>query len=122
MLNEVHVCTKTVRELLKQQDINKGCGSDVIPFFWRHRSGSPATLIAIIFNRSLNEEILPAMLKSTYVVLVHKKGSRSEIENYREISVLNPLAKMLELVVYNAIYQFIYQALRVLFLKRDHKL
>lgn len=112
IISKVQVTTETVLNLLQHLDVNKGSGSDGIPpFFWRHCAQSLALPIAIIFNRSLNEGTFPALWKSAHVVPVHKKGSRAEIENYRAISILNPLAKMLEKIVYDAIYQTISQAL-----------
>lgn len=42
--------------------------------------------------------------KSAFVSSVHKKGSRSEIVNYKPISKLCIIAKIFELIIYNQVY------------------
>lgn len=42
--------------------------------------------------------------KSAFVSFVHKKGSRSEIVNYKPISKLCIIAKIFERIIYNQVY------------------
>ncbi len=52
---------------------------------------------------------IPADWKVHKLYPLYKKGSVSEVSNYRPISLLNILHKVLELIVYSKIIDFIYQ-------------
>ncbi len=51
---------------------------------------------------------IPADWKVHKLFPLHKKGSVSKVSNYRHISLLNILHKVLELMVYSKIIDFIY--------------
>ena len=63
--------------------------------------------LEIIFNQSLSEGIFPKEMKEAHVVPLHKGKSRSESSNYRPISLLITISKILEKLVYKRVYQFL---------------
>ena len=58
------------------------------------------------FNRSLETKIFPPSIKLANVTPVHKKGHRSEKDNYQPVSILPNLSKVFERCIYNQIAQF----------------
>ena len=60
-----------------------------------------------IFNCSLSTGIVPSKLKIAKVNPVFKSGDKHKFTNYRPISILPSISKLLEKVVYNRIYDFI---------------
>jgi hypothetical protein len=52
-----------------------------------------------IFNLSLESGIFPEMLKQCRVIPIYKTGSHLECDNYRPISLLSSISKMLEKIV-----------------------
>ena len=60
-----------------------------------------------IFNWSLSTGIVPSKLKTAKVNPVFKSGNKHKFTNYRPISILPSISKLLEKVVYNRIYDFI---------------
>ena len=58
-----------------------------------------------IFNQSLQSGIFPDKLKIARVTPSFKKGSDSELGNYRPISVLPCFSKILEKIMYNRLYK-----------------
>ena len=48
------------------------------------------------FNSSLQQRIFPEYLENATVSLMYKKGKKSECSNYRPISDLSTVAKILE--------------------------
>ena len=52
-----------------------------------------------IFNLSLEKGIFPSKLKSSRTIPLHKAGSKELCDNYRPISLLSSLSKILEKIV-----------------------
>ena len=59
-----------------------------------------------IFNMSFTSGVLPSALKLAKVVPVHKKDSKLDFSNYRPISLLSNLNKILEKLMYTRIFKF----------------
>ena len=62
--------------------------------------------LLIIFKNSLNTGIFPHHWKMANVTPIHKKGEKTEVSNYRPISVLPVCGKLFEKLIYNALYNF----------------
>ena len=61
----------------------------------------------MIFNTSLSTGIVPDDLKIAKVVPIYKKDNPEVSGNYRPVSVLPCLSKILERIVYNRAYDFL---------------
>ena len=61
----------------------------------------------IIFNQSLEMGIFPTNMKHGEVVPLYKNGSRKYLTNYRPITLLLTISKLLEKLVYKRVYQFL---------------
>ena len=59
-----------------------------------------------IINKSFTEGTFPKCLKQANVVPLYKKKARTDPTNYRPVSLLNSLSKVIEKVIYRRIYQF----------------
>jgi hypothetical protein len=66
--------------------IIKGCSDVFIP------------LLTHVFNLSVTCETFPSLWKEIYVVPAFKKGDRTNVKNYRPISILNNFLKYLNLL------------------------
>ena len=60
-----------------------------------------------IFNQSLEHGVFPEKMKIAKVVPLHKGKSRELANNYRPISLLLTISKILEKVVYSHVYEFL---------------
>lgn len=60
-----------------------------------------------IFNLSLSSGVVPCKFKCAKVIPIFKKGDQRQITNYRPISLLPTLNKVLEKIVYNRVYNFL---------------
>ena len=63
--------------------------------------------LAMIFNNSISNGIFPTNMKTAKVIPLHKSKSKSETTNYRPISLLITISKILEKVVYKRVYNFL---------------
>ena len=62
--------------------------------------------LADIFNMLLFPGVSPSALKIAKVVPVHKKESKQDFSNYRPISLLSILDKILEKIMFTKIFKF----------------
>ena len=63
--------------------------------------------LMIIFNISISTGIHPDLLKIAKTIPIYKKGSKLATGNYRPISLLSNLNKILEKLMFNRIYKFL---------------
>ena len=63
--------------------------------------------LSIIFNKSLSEGIFPEKMKLAEVIPVYKSKDIYSCTNYRPISLLPVVSKVLEKVVYRRLYNFL---------------
>ena len=66
-----------------------------------------APQISIIFNSSLANGIFSDDWKSARVTPLFKHGERSDIDNYRQISVISIIGKVFERIIYNQLFAFL---------------
>ena len=65
--------------------------------------------LAHIFNQSFSTGTFPATFKQSKVIPVFKKGSVTEVNNYRPISLLPVMSKVLERLMYVRLVAFLNQ-------------
>ena len=97
-----------ITELINKLPLKKSSGHDNISNVLLKRLKQSITIpLSIIFNKSLEEGIFPDEMKLADVVPLYKNQNRSECTNYRPISLLLTLSKLLEKVVYSRIYTYL---------------
>ena len=95
--------------LIISKTISKfSAGWDNIPsFVLKYLPSNFLSALSYIFNLSLSQGKFPSYFKHSRVIpLFKKKGSTNNISNYRPISLLSNLSKILEKIVYNRVYSF----------------
>jgi len=86
-----------VLTFLKQLDINKATGSDGIPVrLLKETADQIAPSLTMLFNKSLRLGIFQGDWELANIVPIFKKGKRDSVENYRPISLLPVISKVLE--------------------------
>ena len=60
-------------------------------------------------NNSFENGIFPNLLKSAQVIPVFKNGSRLSCNNYRPISLLSNIGKIIEKLIHNRLNHFLEQ-------------
>ena len=105
-LHLMQVTESEVLRTLNSIDVNKSSGSDALPAkLIRMIALLIVTPLTQLFNKSLALGIFPNSWKEANVTpIFKKKGSASDPQNYRPISLLPTLSKVLERLVFNQIY------------------
>ena len=63
--------------------------------------------LAELINLLLNQGKFPAILKIATVIPIHKRGDKSECDNYRPISLISKISKLIEKTVHERLYSFL---------------
>ena len=102
--NNFEISHTEVRSLLKNLNPNKAQGPDGIHgLILKNCAVSIAYPLSLIFNNSYKTGIIPKEWKLAHVVPIHKKGSKSLVENYRPISLTCLTMKIFEKLIRNKI-------------------
>ena len=86
---------------------NKACNiNDFSPLVIKENSRILAIPLKFIFNQSLEHGVFPQKLKSAKVTPLYKKGAKSDMNNYRPISLLNIFSKIFEKIIKHYLIKF----------------
>ena len=64
------------------------------------------TPLTYLFNESMTMGVFPDAMKIAEVVPLYKGKARYEVENYRPISLLLTISKLLEKLMYSRVYDY----------------
>lgn len=102
------VIDSDIYKLMSELNINKAPGIDNIPVkYFKDSAKVTAPLIAYIINLSIQQGEVPLDFKSARVVPLHKKSCKSDMTDYRPVSILCVASKIMERVIYNQIENYI---------------
>ena len=97
-----------VRKQLKDLKTNKAIGLDKIGAkMLKDSAYVSAPVLTNLFNRSLRSSTFPNIWKSGKVSALFKSGDRSDPNNYRPITILPKMSKILEKVVHSQVYSYL---------------
>ena len=104
----VEVTEEKVRKVLNNLSPTKSCGLDWIDGF-SLKCASTHIIVPLthIINLSIRKGKFPEIWKSFKVVAVFKKGDKSSCKNYRPVSLLSVVSKILERVMYDQLVQYL---------------
>ena len=101
------VTEKSLKEAFKKIKKKKSSGCDgVSQEHLAMGSEELLTPLLAIFNKSITSGVFPEKCKEAIVTPVHKKGDKSQYENYRPVSCLPAAAKLLELIIHDQVSEF----------------
>ena len=99
-LANIQVHRDKVRRLLQEVNTKKATGpDDVSPHILRKCASEIADPLTLLFQTCVEENTWPSLWKQARVVPIHKKNSKSDPGNYRPISLLSNVSKILEKVI-----------------------
>ena len=91
---------KKVKKQLMKLDVNKATGPDDIPALVLRRAAPElATPLARLFQLCFDKGYMPAQWKTANVTPCYKKGDKHTPSNYRPISLLSIISKVMEKLI-----------------------
>jgi hypothetical protein len=82
---------------------------DIDPFITSQVIDLLAGPLSEVINCSLRKGIVPMAIKTARVLPIYKQGTKSEVSNYRPISILPFFSKFYERVLYDRLFSYIKQ-------------
>ena len=103
-----YVNEKEIYDELKNLKRKKAqCLDDFLPGLLKDATSLIAKPLTYVINISLSEGVIPTEWKAAKVTPLHKSEPRTELENYRPISVLPALSKILERIVHKQLLTYL---------------
>jgi hypothetical protein len=104
-IDNIATSADEVHKILSHLDVAKATGPDGIGCkLLREAAPCISAPLARIFNYSLSQAQFPDMWKLAHVVPLYKKGDANDVTNYRPVSLLPCISKVLERIVYDRVY------------------
>lgn len=104
-VNVEHFTKAEVEEQIRRLKPKQTMGPDCVPsFIVRDCAAVFSVPLTTIFNLSIASNRFPMKWKIARITPIHKKGDRSEVSNYRPVSVLSNFSKVFEMVLFSRIY------------------
>ena len=106
-LSEIIVTESDIQEAIKSMKIASANGPDNISNrLLKEVTHSIAKPLKSLLNLSLQTSSVPVKWKEAHVTPVFKSGDRQDKVNYRPISLLSNIGKLLERIVFKQLYKF----------------
>jgi hypothetical protein len=100
VLSDIKISEEATRKKLLSLNPNKSAGPDQIPSKVLKEAGEElARPLTEIFNKSLEEQIVPEEWKKAQITPIYKKGDKREPGNYRPVSLTSTVCKVMESLV-----------------------
>ena len=107
-INDIVITPNEVRVGLLSLDTSKACGPDNIPAaLLKYCAPYISSSLCNLFNKSLKLGRMPAAWKISNIVPIPKSGPVKDVTNYRPISLLCIVSKVLERCIYNRLIDHI---------------
>ena len=114
-LSSVEFKENDIVSILQSLDSNKATGPDNIsPRVLKECAAQLAPSLAALFKLSMSLSQIPSEWKNANVTPIFKKGERDKTCNYRPVSLLSCVSKVMERCVFNHIYSKVEDALHPL--------
>uniref|UniRef100_A0A8C5QZE8 Reverse transcriptase domain-containing protein n=1 Tax=Leptobrachium leishanense TaxID=445787 RepID=A0A8C5QZE8_9ANUR len=101
------VPVSAITKLLRNQKMKYQSGPDQIPaMLLKISAPAIAKPVATLINESLATGYIPKLWKTARVVPIHKSGDNTLVSNYRPISLLPVMSKILDKCVYTQLHDY----------------
>ena len=108
VLTDINITVKDIEDILKSIDTKKATGPDGIsPKMLKATAKTIAPILQRLFQNSLDRCCFPDNWKIANITPLHKKGAKDIVSNYRPISLISCLGKIMEKCVFKYVMNFL---------------
>ena len=84
-----------------------GGGDGISPAILHHSATALLEPIHYLFQVCVTSAVIPSEWKRHYITPIHKSGDKTQIVNYRPISLLSSVSKVFERIIFDKVYDFL---------------
>ena len=107
-LSAIHFNNDDILKIIRSLNINKAHGHDNISIrMIKICDKAIVKPLSIIYKNCIDNGIFLDLWKKSNIVPVHKKGDKQLLQNYRPVSLLPILGKILEKILFNSISEYL---------------
>ena len=104
-LRNVNIEEQEILDIITILPVNKAIGPDCISHKMLKLTKSTIVKpLTLLFNRSLFENMFPSFRKIAHVIPLFKKDDPSLVNNYRPVSLLSCVSKIMERIIFKHVY------------------
>ena len=103
--NKVNIEKRKIKDILTKIQTNKACWPDNVGNTILKNLPTLSKSLHIVFQAAFNKGCFPAYWKTSEVIPIFKDENRAMIEQYRPVSLLCKVSKVLEKLIFNEIYK-----------------
>ena len=105
-IENIDINEHTVLSQLEKLNTSKSPGPDSIHSkVLKETKDSIKIPLTIIYQKSMKESKLPSQWKEAHITPIHKKGNRSNTNNYRSVSLTSICCKILERIIREPLFE-----------------
>ena len=104
VLPDFFITEREVMTALESLAVDTSPGPDGIhPMFAKLCKDTLAFPLCLLFYKSISEGVFPSMWKDSFITPIFKSGDKTDVRNYRPITILSVFPKIFDLIVFNKI-------------------
>lgn len=108
LLSSIYISVLDVEDALKKLDVNKASGPDLLsPRLLKEGIPILSKPLSDLFNSLLELGCFPSDWKKGNLTPIYKKDDRTQPSNYRPVSLLSNLGKLMERCIHKHVYNYI---------------
>ena len=101
-------CPEEVQKIIDKSEAKSSTGLDGrSPKVFKHFPPNVIECYSHIYNLSISQGKFPSSFKKAKVIPIHKKDDKTDMSNYRPISLLPVASKILEKIIHSRLYSFL---------------
>jgi hypothetical protein len=113
-LSDINITENEVTDILQSLDPNKSVGPDGInPRLLKICSKQLSPSLTKLINMSIQKGIFPDCWKVANIVPLFKNGCQNNVNNYRPVSLLSCISKVLEKVIFKHLFNYLRDNLKI---------
>ena len=112
LLNSINFTIDEIEDTLNELHVNKANGPNMIGnIILKNFSKSLPKVLHLLFNLIANKAIFSTKWKISEIAPIFKDGDKQDVANYRQISLLSAVSKLLEKLIFDKLAPIFYPTL-----------
>ncbi|XP_057310565.1 uncharacterized protein LOC130648529 [Hydractinia symbiolongicarpus] len=106
-ISSITFSSSDLSKIIKDLNPNKAHGHDNISIKMIQMCGNSIIFpLKLLFEAGIKSGCLPDTWKRGNIILIHKKGKKNIVKNYRPISLLPIFSKIFEKIIHNSLFRY----------------